>query len=75
MARLVMIGDRLTHPGIGLPTVLFFLLCQIRILKRIENVIEFAFELFKFCTEHVASLLAAVIRGVVPVQERSVALA
>ena len=49
----LMIAYRQAHPSIGVPQILLFPLCQIRILKRSENVIEFRFKLLKFCTEHV----------------------
>lgn len=62
MARLVMIADGPTHPGICLPYVFFLLLCQIRIVERSENVIEFPFKLFKFCAKHVDLHSRVVIR-------------
>lgn len=53
MTGLLVILDSSAHLRVGVAQILLFLLCQIRIFQRGENVVEFRFEFFKLCTEHV----------------------
>jgi hypothetical protein len=56
VAMLLVILDVATQPGIRDLQGASFLLGEVRILERGNNVIEFRFQFLKLCTEHATSL-------------------
>ena len=52
VTMLLVFLDGAAQPGISFLQRLFLSLREVRILKRGHNVIEFCFQMLKFCTEH-----------------------